>query len=50
VCDLDFLERLGKDLSMPINPNTAVVDFKVSKYLCEFIKKCIIRESLITVL
>jgi len=38
--DLDFLERLGKDLSIPINPNTAVVDYTKSQYLCEFIKKC----------
>ncbi len=38
--DLPFLERLGDELTRPVVPQSAVVDYTPSQYLCEFIKKC----------
>jgi len=38
--DIDFLERLGEDLTRPIMPQGALIDYVPSQYLCEFIKKC----------
>ena len=37
--DIDFLERLGAELTTPVLPNAASVDYIPSQYLCEFIKK-----------
>lgn len=38
--DVDFLERLGEELTRPILPQGAMIDYVPSQYLCEFIKKC----------
>lgn len=38
--DIDFLERLGDELTRPIVPQSAPFDYVPSQYLCEFIKKC----------
>ena len=38
--DLPFLERLGDELTRPVVPQAAAVDYTPSQYLCEFIKKC----------
>jgi hypothetical protein len=38
--DLPFLERLGDELTRPVVPQSAAVDYTPSQYLCEFIKKC----------
>jgi hypothetical protein len=38
--DLPFLERLGEELTMPVLPQAAAIDYTPSQYLCEFIKKC----------
>lgn len=38
--DLPFLERLGDELTMPVVPQAAAIDYTPSQYLCEFIKKC----------
>lgn len=38
--DIGFLERLGRELTTPVLPNTAAIDYIPSQYLCEFIKKC----------
>ena len=37
--DVDFLERLGEELTRPILPQGAMIDYVPSQYLCEFIKK-----------
>ncbi len=37
--DLPLLERLGKELSRPVLPHSAAIDYIPSQYLCEFIKK-----------
>lgn len=37
--DLLFLERLGQELTRPVLPQGAAVDYVPSQYLCEFIKK-----------
>lgn len=37
--DLPFLERLGDELTRPILPQGAAIDYIPSQYLCEFIKK-----------
>lgn len=37
--DIDFLERLGEELTTPVLPNAAAIDYIPSQYLCEFIKK-----------
>jgi hypothetical protein len=37
--DLPFLERLGEELTRPVLPSGAAVDYIPSQYLCEFIKK-----------
>ena len=37
--DLDFLERLGEELTRPVLPRSAAIDYVPSQYLCEFIKK-----------
>lgn len=38
--DLDFLDRLGKELTIPVLPAAAAIEYIPSQYLCEFIKKC----------
>jgi hypothetical protein len=36
--DLPFLERLGEELTRPVIPQAAAIDYTPSQYLCEFIK------------
>lgn len=36
--DLPFLERLGDELTRPVVPQSAAIDYTPSQYLCEFIK------------
>ncbi|MFT8809070.1 RES family NAD+ phosphorylase [Gluconobacter sp.] len=36
---LPFLERLGDELTRPVLPHGAAIDYIPSQYLCEFIKK-----------
>ena len=38
--DIGFLVELGKELTRPILPHTAAIDYIPSQYICEFIKKC----------
>lgn len=38
--DIEFLERLGQELTTPVLPNSAAIEYIPSQYLCEFIKKC----------
>ncbi len=38
--DIEFLERLGNELTTPVLPNAAAIDYIPSQYICEFIKKC----------
>lgn len=38
--DIPFLERLGEELTRPVLPQGAAIDYIPSQYLCEFIKKC----------
>jgi hypothetical protein len=37
--DVPFLERLGEELTRPVLPQGAAIDYVPSQYLCEFIKK-----------
>lgn len=37
--DLPLLERLGDELTRPVLPHRAAIDYIPSQYLCEFIKK-----------
>jgi hypothetical protein len=37
--DITFLERLGEELTRPVLPRSAAIDYIPSQYLCEFIKK-----------
>lgn len=36
--DIGFLERLGEELTRPISPSGAAIDYVPSQYLCELIK------------
>lgn len=38
--DVGFLERLGEELTRPVLPKAAAIDYVPSQYLCEFMKKC----------
>ena len=38
--DIEFLERLGQELTTPVLPNAAAIDYIPSQFLCEFIKRC----------
>ena len=38
--DIPFLEGLGEELTRPVLPSGAAIDYIPSQYLCEFIKKC----------
>lgn len=40
VGDISFLEHLGDELTRPVLPSSAAVDYVPSQYLCEFIKNC----------
>ncbi|MCH8179931.1 MAG: RES family NAD+ phosphorylase [Proteobacteria bacterium] len=37
--DIPFLERLGQELTRPVLPRSAAIDYIPSQYVCEFIKK-----------
>lgn len=37
--DIPFLEKLGTELTRPVFPRSAAIDYLPSQYLCEFIKK-----------
>jgi hypothetical protein len=39
LADLRFLEQLAAELTSPVLPQRAAVDYSPSQYLCEFIKK-----------
>lgn len=39
LADIPFLERLGDELTRPVLPRSAAIDYVPSQYLCEFIKK-----------
>lgn len=38
--DMPFLERLGEELTRPVLPSGAAIDYIPSQFLCEFVKKC----------
>lgn len=38
--DIEFLVQLGKELTRPVLPHVAAIDYLPSQYLCEFIKSC----------
>lgn len=38
--DIPFLERLGEELTRPVVPHVAAIDYTPSQYVCEFITKC----------
>ncbi len=38
--DIGFLEQLGDELTRPVLPQVAAIDYIPSQYICEFIKKC----------
>jgi hypothetical protein len=38
--DVGFLERLGDELTRPVLPQGAAIDYLPSQYLCEYVKKC----------
>ena len=38
--DIEFLVRLGFELTRPVLPHVAAIDYIPSQYLCEYIKKC----------
>ena len=37
--DIDYLNSLGSELTTPVLPTSAAIDYIPSQYLCEFIKK-----------
>ena len=37
---IGFLEQLGRELSDPVLPDAAAVDYTPSQYVCEFVKFC----------
>jgi RES domain len=39
LADIPFLERLGDELTRPVLPRSAAIDYVPSQYLCEFVKK-----------
>lgn len=45
--DIEFLERLGDELTLPVLPSAAAIDYVPSQYLCEFIKACDIYKGVI---
>lgn len=38
--DLEFLARLGEELTRPVSRHATAYDYSPSQYLCEFIKNC----------
>ena len=38
--DVGFLEYFGEELTRPVIPQAAAIDYIPSQFLCEFIKKC----------
>lgn len=38
--DIEFLEKLGDELTRPVLPRSAAFDYIPSQYLCEFVKVC----------
>lgn len=38
--DIEFLVQLGNELTRPVLPHVAAIEYLPSQYLCEFIKKC----------
>ncbi len=38
--DIEFLEKLGEELTRPVLPRSAAFDYIPSQYLCEFVKLC----------
>lgn len=38
--DISLLEQLGAELTRPVLPQAAAIDFTPTQYLCEFIKNC----------
>lgn len=38
--DIEFLEKLGDELTRPVLPRSAAFDYIPSQYLCEFVKNC----------
>ena len=38
--DISFLVELGKELTRPVLPHAAAIEYLPSQFLCEFIKKC----------
>ncbi len=38
--DINFLVELGKELTRPVLPHAAAIEYLPSQFLCEFIKKC----------
>ncbi|MES9816307.1 MAG: RES family NAD+ phosphorylase [Candidatus Thiodiazotropha sp.] len=38
--DIEFLVHLGNELTRPVVPHAAAIDYIPSQYICEFIKKC----------
>ena len=38
--DIGFLDQLGDELTRPVLPRAAAIDYIPSQFLCEFIKKC----------
>lgn len=38
--DIEFLEKLGNELTRPVLPRSAAFDYIPSQYLCEYVKVC----------
>ena len=38
--DIEFLEKLGEELTRPVLPKSAAFDYIPSQYLCEYAKRC----------
>ncbi|WP_082060894.1 RES family NAD+ phosphorylase [Pseudomonas abietaniphila] len=38
--DIEFLEKLGEELTRPVLPRSAAFDYVPSQYLCEYVKVC----------
>jgi hypothetical protein len=38
--DVGYLDQLGEELTRPVLPHAAAIDYLPSQYLCEFVKNC----------
>ena len=38
--DVEFLEKLGEELTRPVLPRSAAFEYVPSQYLCEYVKVC----------